>query len=168
MSGRMVTMCSADMAWRTATKRRALSKPARWLQANHLLVGRTLDYGCGRGDDAAELGCEGYDPHWRPDVPVGWFETIMCNYVLNVIEEEGLRLQVVWDIQSRLEDYGYAYITVRANRKDLKGLTRIGTWQGLVTLNLPVVHKDSDSVTYELRKDSIVCAAPAETFGGDE
>lgn len=168
MSDTIRTMSSADMAWRTATKRNKLSKPLRWLREQGLLEGRHLDYGCGRGDDADELGCERYDPHFSPVMPPGWFDTITCLYVLNVIESERSRLSVVRDIQSKLEDDGRAYISVRANRKDLKGLTSIGTWQGLVTLNLPIVYKDSDTVIYELRYDDPVCVAPAETFGGDD
>lgn len=164
MTSKTGTMSSADMAWRTATKRGRLSKPTKRLQADHLLEGRILDYGCGRGDDADELGCERYDPHFSPVMPTGWFDVIICNYVLNVIETEATRLQVVRDIQAKLEDDGYAYISVRSNKKDLKGLTSIGTWQGLVTLPLPIVYKDADSTTYELRADSIVCAAPAETY----
>lgn len=168
MNSTQRTTCSADMAWRTAIKRTKLSKPLRWLREQGLLEGRHLDYGCGRGDDADKLGCERYDPHFQPVMPDGRFEVITCNYVLNVIEEEAERVRVVQDIQSRLEYDGCAFIAVRANRKDLKGLTRIGTWQGLVSLNLPVVYKDSDTIIYELRADSIICNAPAKTFGGSD
>jgi hypothetical protein len=139
------------------------------LKSNHLLVGRHLDYGCGRGDDADELGCERYDPHFSPVMPDGQFETITVNYVLNVIEEPEARMQVLRDVQSRLRPgSGRAYIAVRANKKDLKGLTSIGTWQGLITLDLPIVYKDSDSVIYELRPGHVGYTCRAETFGGDD
>jgi 2-polyprenyl-3-methyl-5-hydroxy-6-metoxy-1,4-benzoquinol methylase len=101
-------------------------------------------------------------------MPHGQFDTIVCNYVLNVIESAEGRMQVLRDIQSRLAPGGRAYISVRANKKDLKGLTSIGTWQGLITLTLPIVYKDSDSVTYELRPGHAGYACRAKTFGGDE
>jgi len=159
-----VAQHSGTMAYRTAITRRALSKPARWLDSNDLLVGRVLDYGCGRGGDTERLGCEGYDPHYRPDCPAGPFETVMCNFVLNVIEDYAIRRTILRDIADLLTETGYAFIAVRANKKDLKGLTRIGTWQGLITLDLPIVFKDSDTVVYAMTKADANCGMKAETF----
>ena len=155
---------SGALAWRTAIGRKALSKPARWLGANGRLCGRLLDYGCGRGGDAERLDCASYDPHFRPDCPRGPFETIICNYVLNVIEDYAIRRTVLRDVSDLLADDGVAYFAVRTNKKDLRGLTRIGTWQGLILLDLPVVYKDSDTTIYEMRKGGAGCAMYSQTF----
>ena len=163
----MKTMCSLDMAWRTATKRTKLSKPFRWLRSHGLLEGRVLDYGCGRGDDADALGCERYDPHFFPAQPVGPFDTIVCNYVLNVIEEDSIRRNVLIALDALLDEDGCAYIAVRTSKRDLKGLTRIGTWQGLIKLDLPVLYSDSSCTIYEFRRgDAVKCIMSADTFGG--
>jgi hypothetical protein len=87
----------------------------------------------------------------------------MCNYVLNVIESAEARRAVLHDIDDLLRDDGCAYITVRANRKDLKGLTSIGTWQGLIILDLPVLKGCRDSITYVMRKGDSDCDMSAET-----
>jgi hypothetical protein len=97
-------------------------------------------------------------------MPDGEFDTIMCNYVLNVIESEVGIWTTLSDIRGRLADDGVAYISVRANRKDLKGLTKLGTWQGLITLGLPIVYKDADCITYVMRKDCIGFTIRSETF----
>jgi len=147
----------------TAIARKKPSKPVVRLSATGAIVGRTLDYGCGRGADADYLGCEGYDLHYRPGRPVGSFETIVCNYVLNVIVSEDERLAVLRDIQALLDDDGFAYITVRNDCKALNGYTSRGTWQGQIVLDLPVRRRCADYVTYVLRKGDAVEAAPAVT-----
>jgi hypothetical protein len=152
-----------SVAYRTAIKRKVLSKPAARLASNGKLIGNLLDYGCGRGDDAALLDCAGYDPHYRPARPDGPFDTVMCNYVLNVIEDDSERRAVLHDIDSLLSPGGHAYITVRNDRKALKGRTSIGTWQGLVTLILPVVWSNAGYTTYLLRKGCSDCGMTATT-----
>lgn len=136
----------------TAIARKKASVPVRRLVSDGRIVGRTLDYGCGRGKDSEYIGCDGYDPHYRPERPIGTFETIVCNYVLNVIEAESERAAVLRDIQSLLTDNGRAYITVRNDKGALNGYTSRGTWQGLIVLDLPVVYRCAGYVTYELRK----------------
>jgi SAM-dependent methyltransferase len=160
----MATMSSIDMAYKTAITRKTLSSPAKRLRDGGYLLGRVLDYGCGRGKDADELGCEGYDPHWRPSLPVGKFDTIMCNYVLNVIESDKVRRDVLADIAGLLTDDGVAYIAVRNDRAALKGLTKIGTWQGRVILALPIIHKGSDCVIYKLCKGDESCLMVTAIF----
>jgi hypothetical protein len=137
-------------AYKTATVRKKPSAPMVRLAADGRLVGRMLDYGCGRGCDADTYGMDRYDPHYYPDVPDGQFDTITCNYVLNVIEVESTRLHILWDIQARLAQGGRAYITVRTDKAALKGTTRTGSWQGHIVLDLPVVSRGSGYVTYEL------------------
>lgn len=98
--------------YRTAITRIKASVPTRWLIENDLIRGRVLDYGCGRGKDAEVLDCEKFDPYYAPDMPKGKFDTIVCNYVLNVvtIEEEN---EIINDIKKRLRKNGNAYISVR-------------------------------------------------------
>jgi hypothetical protein len=154
----------ADKAHRTAISRKALSKPAAWLDGAGYLQGRVLDYGCGRGGDAERLGCEGYDPYYQPERPVGPFTTVMSNFVLNVIESAETRRAVLEDIDALLEEKGHAYITVRADKKALKGCTSIGTWQGLIVLGLPIVHRRSGHTTYIMSKGCSDCSIDAVTF----
>ena len=137
-------------AHKTAIARKTVSVPMRGLFDKGRITGRALDYGSGRGFDAAHFGMECYDPHYSPLMPDGLFETVTCNYVLNVIESAEERLRVMRAIQNALAPNGTAYITVRNDKKALIGKTRTGTWQGLIVLDLPVVQRGSGYVTYEL------------------
>ena len=141
-----------EKAYLTAITRKTLSLPTKFLQAAGLLVGRILDYGCGRGFDCDALGCDGYDPHWRPGPISGYYDTIFCNYVLNVIDNASDRATVLYLIQCQLTNEGKAYIAVR-NDKFTPGYTSKGTWQGYINLNLPVIKKNSNFVIYVLNKD---------------
>ncbi|MCE2806740.1 MAG: hypothetical protein LW700_16285 [Gemmataceae bacterium] len=49
-----------------APDRQAISKTARVLLDKGLVLGRVLDFGCGLGFDADQLGWDGYDPYYRP------------------------------------------------------------------------------------------------------
>lgn len=148
----------------TAIARKKASVPVRRLVADGRIVGRTLDYGCGRGKDAEFIGCEGYDPHYRPERPEGPFMTVVCNYVLNVIEAESARVAVLRDVQDLLTEDGCAYITVRNDFDALNGYTSRGTWQGWIVLDLPVVYRCADFVTYKLDKRTTVTTAPNITL----
>lgn len=75
----------------TAIKRTDFSVPTRYLMQHNLLRGKILDFGCGFGFDTDELRKQGfdiigYDYYYRPDFPEGKFDTIFCNYVLNVLD----------------------------------------------------------------------------------
>jgi len=140
-------------AWRTAIARRKPSKPIAALEKDGRIVGRVLDYGSGRGYDASYLGAECYDPHFEPVMPDGLFDTIVCNYVLNVIPSVEEREAVVADIRSRLKCDGRAYVSVRTDKGALNGYTKTGSWQGLVVLDAPVVAKCNGFKTYELCKE---------------
>lgn len=129
---------SSKKAHLTAISRRTVSKP---MQAIATVVpiffkrGTTLDYGCGRGYDADEFCMAKYDPHYFPVMPIGSFEMITCNYVLNVIESVVEKARVIRDIQAMLTDTGCAYITVRNDHRSLNGITSRGTWQDLTILS---------------------------------
>ena len=83
--------------------------------------GRVLDFGCGTGTDVAflrEQGIDitGYDPHYAPAWPTGRFDTILCQYVLNVLLPEE-QVQVLMAVAELLEPAGHAYFTVRRDIK---------------------------------------------------
>jgi 2-polyprenyl-3-methyl-5-hydroxy-6-metoxy-1,4-benzoquinol methylase len=137
-------------AYRTARARSKPSVPITRLAKDGLLDGRCLDYGCGKSPDAEVYDMKKFDPHFSPEMPKGKFDTITCTYVLNVIESETERFKVLLDIQSRLTPTGIAYITVRNDIKSLNGKTSTGTWQGKITLNLPIQYKTSSYITYIL------------------
>ena len=111
---------------------------------------RVLEHGSGHGKDAETFGWEKYDPYYQPDKPKGKFDTILSTFVLNVLHDERDRQAVLEDIQGSLSDSGTAFITVRADTDQLKGWTSKGTWQGLIELDLPVVHHTSWYTTYVL------------------
>ena len=98
-----------------------MSFPTRWLKENNLLKGEILDFGCGFGFDTDELQKEGYsivgyDNFYRPEYPTMRFDTIICNYVLNVLESKE-QAEVLMEVSELLKPTGTAYFTVR---RDLK------------------------------------------------
>ena len=145
---------------KTAITRTKLSAPMRYLLDNGFFPRGgarldCLDYGCGKGFDADFCGLAKYDPHFFPDKMLlqskSW-DIVVCNYVLNVIPDLTSRTAVIWDIQNTLVDDGVAYISIRNDKRNLNGETKIGTWQGFTPLNLPVVHKTSSYIIYKLTK----------------
>lgn len=142
---------SVNISAKTAIARTRLSAPTAYLHRHGKLVGRVLDYGCGRGFDCDTLGYQGYDPNHRPKTPpVGKYDTIVCNYVLNVIENKQEREDVLRTIYTYLAKGGTAYISVRADTRALNRRTKLGTWQGDIHLSLPVVSRTSSYRMYSL------------------
>ena len=140
----------------TAIYRKELSAPMKWLISKLLIkFGIALDYGCGRGSDADIYGFYKYDPYYFPDTSCltpDTYDTIICNYVLNVIEDSTVRDNIVKNIKNMLKSNGEAYIIVRRDVKK-EGYTTKGTYQCNVVLNLPVVHeKKNNYCIYKLTK----------------
>lgn len=132
-----------DKPHKTAIKRNKLSVPAKFYIEKNILNGRCLDYGCGHGFDADHIGMEKWDPYWNPTMPDGKFDTIVCNYVFNVIPPEK-ESEVIDHIISKLNVGGKAYITVR---RDISSDTPT---QRLVYLNLPKITDNNKFCTYVL------------------
>lgn len=129
----------------TAIQRKVPPEPLRWLHSRGHIEGRALDYGSGR---QCWYGMTCYDPYWRPIKLTGKFNTITCNYVLNVIPLAKQRV-VLARIRRLLAPGGTAYITVR---RDLPktGKTGRGTFQRFVILRLPSVRKTSGYEIYRM------------------
>ena len=133
----------------TAMKRQKVSAPVRWLQQKELLKGRILDYGSGRSFDADALSSDRYDPYWHPVKPTGKYDTIICNYVLNVVGEE-VQGVIIKDIRNLLKKDGIAYVSVR---RDIKGKKRVDRKvQRWVELDFPTVNKTTDYEMYKVVK----------------
>jgi len=101
----------------TVKKRIYPSFPSKKLYHQALLKGKILDFGCGLGVDVDFLRKKGYDttaydPYYFPNYPKEQFDTIICNYVLNVLlpEEQAAVLMAVSEL---LKPTGKAYFTVR-------------------------------------------------------
>ncbi|MFO8000079.1 MAG: bifunctional class I SAM-dependent methyltransferase/HIT family protein [Marinilabilia sp.] len=105
----------------TAKERDKMSFPTAWLLRNKLLNGEILDFGCGYGKDVEELKnigfyCDGYDNFHRPEYPKKKYDTIICQYVLNVLKPAEQQ-EVIMQVSSLLKPDGKAFFTVR---RDLK------------------------------------------------
>lgn len=121
-----------------------------------MIGGRTLDYGCGKCHELNNLffQAEGYDPHYRAELPTGQYETILCNFVLNTIESNFDRAIIIQKILDLLSPTGTAYISVRNDIKKLNGLTKRGTWQGYVIPPGKLIHSCPSYRLYQLTKTS--------------
>lgn len=141
----------------TAIERTSMSFPTRWLKQNNLLKGEILDFGCGFGIDSEQLkehGFEivGYDNYYRPEYPEKRFETIICNYVLNVLEPNE-QAEVLMSVSELLKPTGKAYFAVR---RDLKSegfrthyVHKQPTYQSNVILPYKSVFSNENCEIYE-------------------
>lgn len=141
----------------TAIARTKLSQPMKYLNDNSLIKGRSLDYGCGKGFDADDLGMYKYDPFhfssepWLSQINPYSFETVTCNYVLNVIQDETDLIECIKSVQSLLTQNGTAYISVRRDVKHAY-VSKRNTYQRPVYLNLRSIKKTSHYEIYVLDK----------------
>ena len=136
-------------AHKTAITRKTLSAPMRYLSESGKIKGRALDYGCGKGYDADHLDMDGWDPHYRIRRPLGQYDTVTCNYVLNVVSND-MAVVIMADIEQYLAPGGVAYITIRRDIKK-EGWTKKGTYQVNRVLDLPVeTEKKGAFIMYKL------------------
>lgn len=163
-----------DNSYRTAIQRKNLSTPVKFLLDKGLLNGKyMLDFGCGRGTDVDILintldleSMSKYDPYWTGGVIYvkcndafayperdanKKYDIITCNYVLNVLPKEEWQ-EVLDEIYYLLDFKGVAYISVRNDKNNLNGVTKTGTYQTFVELDLPVIKRTSNFVLYKMEK----------------
>ena len=105
----------------TAKKRDKLSFPARVLKSKKLLIGDVLDFGCGLGTDVKFLKSEGvsidgYDKFYFPEYPVKKYDTIICLYVLNVLQPVE-QAEVLIELSQLVKPNGTVYMAVRRDVK---------------------------------------------------
>lgn len=141
----------------TAIERTSMSFPTRWLKQNNLLQGEILDFGCGFGFDTEDLKAQGfdvvgYDNFYRPEYPEKRFDTIICNYVLNVLEPNE-QAEVLMSVAELLKPTGKAYFAVR---RDLKSegfrthyVHKLPTYQSNVLLPYTSLFSNENCEIYE-------------------
>lgn len=141
----------------TAIKRDSLSFPTRWLKGKNLLYGEILDFGCGFGFDTDDLQKQGYnivgyDNYYRPGFPKKRFDTIICNYVLNVLEPEE-QAEVLMSVSELLKPTGRAYFAVRRDLKTegfrIHYIYKKSTYQCNVLLPYKSIFKNENCEIYE-------------------
>jgi len=154
----------------TAIERTAMSFPTRWLKQNNLLKGEILDFGCGYGIDTDQLkeqgfNIVGYDNHFRPDYPIKRFDTIICNYVLNVLEPNE-QAEVLMSISELLKPTGKAYFAVR---RDLKSegfrthyVHKLPTYQSNVILPYKSMFTNENCEIYEYQHYNQIEKQPSD------
>jgi diadenosine tetraphosphate (Ap4A) HIT family hydrolase len=143
----------------TAKERDKPSFPTRFLLKNNFLKGSILDFGSGLGKDTAYLkeksfNVDGYDPFYLPQYPEKKYDTIICNYVLNVLQPEE-QTEVLMNVSELLKPDGAAYFTVRRDLKytgfRLHKLHKEYTYQCNVVLPYSSVFKNENCEIYRYK-----------------
>jgi len=141
----------------TAKERDKMSYPTRILLKKELIKGKVLDFGCGFGKDVEELkekgiDIRGYDPHYQPDYPTEKYDTIICHYVLNVLQNQD-QAKVLYEVSQLLKFGGKAYFSVRRDVKKPGFRThfvhKVETYQTNVILPFKTVFKNENVEIYE-------------------
>jgi len=141
----------------TAKNRDKLSFPANWLFKNNYLKGKILDFGCGFGTDVKILKAKGmdiigYDKYYFKKYPEEKFDTIICIYVLNVLEQRE-QSKVIMSVSELLKPGGKAYFVVRRDLKyegyRLHKIHKKYTYQTNVKLRYKTIFLNSFCEIYE-------------------
>jgi len=143
----------------TAKERDKVSYPTRKLYNMGALEGEVLDFGSGFGKDVEFLQskgitCTAYDPHHAPEYPDKTFDTILCNYVLNVLLPKE-QAEVLMSVSELLKPTGKAYFTVRRDLKKTGHRThyvhKVSTYQCNVKLPYRSHFRNDFCEIYEYR-----------------
>lgn len=149
------TTMKENYSFLTAISRNRLSAPLFYLISHTCLHGRILDYGCGKGGDADRLRQLGfdvtqYDPYYFPLCPDGFFDIVLCIYVLNVIDVDEQQ-RVISIVLQYLAPGSVAYFVVR------RDIPRVGyrvekkdyfTMQRYVELDMEIIHENKNYCIY--------------------
>ena len=141
----------------TVKKRDKVSFPTKKLFTKKLIIGNTLDFGCGLGADVRflksnKINVIGYDPYYSPNYPKNKFDTIICIYVLNVllpIEQ----MNVLMAVSELLKPTGKGYFAVRRDIKKVgyrnHYIHKVKTYQCNVILPYKSIFKTNFCEIYE-------------------
>jgi len=155
----------------TAKERTSLSFPTKWLQQRNLLNGEILDFGCGFGTDVEllkkqNIDIQGYDKYYFNEYPTQKYDTIICQYVLNVLQPDQ-QPEVLMSVCELLKPEGKAYFTVRRDIKyegfRIHKIHQKTTYQCNVKLPFKSIFKNENCEIYEyqhyniLKKEDIPC-----------
>jgi hypothetical protein len=110
-----------------------------------------LDYGCGFGCDADYYGWESYDPYYKPALPEGQFDTIVCISVISALTRNN-RAKVLDSVQELLTENGKAYLAVPRDIPETGKLGINHSLQNYVVLTLPTICADDSLDIYEMVK----------------
>lgn len=147
MTDRVDNDCSMK-PHKTAITRSKFPQPTQYLVNHDLLHGDTLDFGCGKCAELnSQLGIDSYDSYYQPLYPIKQYDTIVCNYVLNVVPPD-IQKWIVSQIKGLLKPNGIAYISVRRDiKEDYKTKE---TEQYVVRLDCVSVVKNSNFEMYQI------------------
>ena len=143
----------------TAKERTSLSFPSKWLLEKDLLKGEILDFGCGFGYDVEVLKrqnfvIQGYDSFYFKEFPLKKFDTIICQYVLNVLQPDE-QPEILMSICELLKPNGKAYFTVRRDLKyegfRIHKIHKKTTYQCNVKLPFKSIFKNEFCEIYEYK-----------------
>ncbi|MBD0404408.1 methyltransferase domain-containing protein [Flammeovirga sp. EKP202] len=146
----------------TAIHRKSISFPSRFLLEKNLLVGKVLDFGAGHGKDVEELtlkriDIESYDKFYIPEFPKSKYDTIICHYVLNVVDKEE-QTRILAEVSYLLKPKGKAYFTVRRDLLKegirMHAIHKLPTYQCNVVLPFPSLFKAKHCEIYVYQKPS--------------
>jgi diadenosine tetraphosphate (Ap4A) HIT family hydrolase len=141
----------------TAKERDKVSYPTRKLYNMGVIEGEVLDFGSGFGKDMEFLNdkgldCTAYDPHHAPKYPDQKYDTIICQYVLNVLLPEE-QAEVLMSVSELLKPTGKAFFTVRRDLKRQGYRThyvhKVPTYQCNVKLPYKSIFKNDFCEIYE-------------------
>lgn len=141
----------------TVKERQYPSFPTKYLFAQKLIQGKVLDFGAGLGKDveflkAKDFEVKAYAPYYSPEYPQERFDTILCNYVLNVLlpEEQSAVLMCIAEL---LKPTGKAYFTVRRditqNGFRYNPKREVSVYQCNVTLPYKSIYKTEHCEIYQ-------------------
>lgn len=136
------------IGWNSAISRKTMSKPTQWLLKNNLIKGKTLDFGCGKGKDADLLKCDRYDPYFFPNPPKNKYDTIICQYGLNILPPKK-RIKTINQMKNLINKNGSIFITVRRDIKTIKK-GKGNTKQYPVYLNLRSIYHNANFEIYKV------------------
>ena len=140
-----------------ATRRTLPSTSASLLVDKGWIVGRTLDFGSGFGDDARHFQWETYDPHYGPYLlRENAYDTVVCVNVLDVISAPHRR-DAIDNLQFVLKDTGAAYVVVsRAVPVHGRTCAMKRRQYRVVLAGAESVHTDKKREVYKVRKGDTI------------